>query len=263
MSMEYLGSTFDIHGGGRDLIFPHHENEVAQSEGASGQPFARYWIHNGFVNINAEKMSKSLGNIRSIPAILDQWDPEVVRYFLLSANYGSPLDFTDKAMEDAESSLTRIYETLLRFQEAPTGSETLAIDLKMALEEGMNDDFNTPHVIGKVFEAIREINRLLDDGKVFEASAKAQLMNDVAAVHNVLGVFGSDPAEFLARHKESKLAASQIDPSAIETLVQERIQARSDKDWGRSDAIRDALAAKGIVLKDNPDGTTTWSVKAG
>src|SRR3989338_7807235 len=126
MSQKFLGEQFDIHGGGRDLSFPHHENEITQSEGATGKvPFARFWIHNGFVNINAEKMSKSLGNFRSIPAILEQWDPEVVRFFLLSAHYASPLDFTDEAMANAQEGLSRIYETLHRLKEAPSGSEAM------------------------------------------------------------------------------------------------------------------------------------------
>ncbi len=262
MSMKYLGDSFDIHGGGRDLIFPHHENEIAQSEGATGKPFARYWIHNGFVNINAEKMSKSLGNIRSIPAILEQWDPEVVRYFLLSANYGSPLDFTDKAMEDAESSLTRFYEMLVRLGDSPSGADAISIDWKQIMENGMNDDFNSPAVIGGVFEAVREINRQLDAGKQFSSDARTEFSQGVQLVHEVLGVFGSDPVDFLARRKKMKSEQAGISEEDVLKLIDERIAARSSKDWKRADEIRDQLDELNVRIKDNPDGTTSWSFES-
>jgi cysteinyl-tRNA synthetase len=262
--MEYLGQSFDIHGGGRDLIFPHHENEIAQSEGATGKPFARYWIHNGFVNINAEKMSKSLGNIRTIAAILDKWDPEVVRYFLLSAHYATPLDFTDKAMEDAESSLSRFYESLARLIDSPDGSQTFDFDFDQYLKEGMDDDFNTAAVIGCLFDFVRQLNAILDKGQGFDRESKKKIIDDIKnLIGGVLGVFGSDPHSFLKRYRQRHLAVSDLSEDKIVELIEERCQARSQKDWARSDAIRDELAAKGIMLKDNPDGTTSWSVKTG
>jgi len=261
MSMKYLGPSFDIHGGGRDLIFPHHENEIAQSEGKTGQPFAKYWLHNGFVNINAEKMSKSLGNIRSMPAILEQWNPEVVRYFLLSSQYASPLDFTDKAMADSEAALVRFYETLQRLQDEPEGQESVGVDFQKILEEGLNDDLNTPHVFGRIFELIRQINRELDSGHHYDQVTKNSILQGLKKVGDVLGVFGADATEFLSQQKQRGLAASALDPAAIEKLIADRKAARSSKDWKQSDAIRDELDAHGVILKDNPDGTTTWTIK--
>src|SRR5262249_14297844 len=154
MSMKILGEQFDIHGGGRDLAFPHHENEIAESEGATGKiPFAKFWVHNGFVNINSEKMSKSLGNFRSVPAILEKWDPHDVGYFLLSAHYASPIDFTDEVMTNAREALSRVYETLERFYTAAEGSDAgPVLDAEALLKEGLDDDFNANVVLGKLFE---------------------------------------------------------------------------------------------------------------
>ncbi len=260
MSMKYLGESFDIHGGGRDLIFPHHENEIAQSEGVTEKCFSRYWIHNGFVNINAEKMSKSLGNIRSIPAILEQWDWEVVRYFLLSAHYATPLDFTDKAMSDAEAALKRCYEALLALAKAEVGTAKIEFDFASALSNSLNDDFNTSVITGEVFKLVRQINSTLATGEGWDPQNKADLFAGMKLLSTVLGVFGSEPAAFLARQKQLNLNEAALDAAEIEALIAERIQARADKNWARSDEIRDSLAEHGIILKDNPDGTTTWSV---
>lgn len=263
MSIGILGEQFDIHGGGRDLAFPHHENEIAQSEGATGkEPFARFWIHNGFVNINAEKMSKSLGNFRSIPAILEQWDPEVVRYFLLSAHYASPLDFTDGAMANAEEALSRLYETLLRLKQAPAGSETMSIDFHQVIEKGMEDDFNTNATIGEVFRYLRQINSFLDKGQGWVPDSQQQILRGIREIiGGVLGIFNSDPAEFLERRKRRGLQSSSINESEITELIEARQAARSGKDFKRADQIRNELAAKGVQIKDNPDGTTSWEIK--
>lgn len=262
MSMKYLGESFDIHGGGRDLIFPHHENEIAQSEGATGKgPFVRFWIHNGFVNINAEKMSKSLGNIRAIGAILDQWDPETVRYFLISNHYASPLDFTDEAMANAEEALSRFYETLNRLGKSPAGKDHLAFDSDKVLEDGMSDDFNTAVVIGRLFELVREINKRLDVGKGFSAESKEGVLKGMKKIGEVLGVFGSDPADFLERQKKKGLSKAAIGEQEIQSLIAERNKARQAKNWKRADEIREELASKGVSLKDNPDGTTGWEVR--
>ncbi|HSA58355.1 MAG TPA: cysteine--tRNA ligase [bacterium] len=263
MSMKILGEQFDIHGGGRDLAFPHHENEIAQSEGATGKdPFARFWIHNGFVNINAEKMSKSLGNFRSIPAILEQWDPEVVRYFLLSAHYASPLDFTEDAMTNAREALARVYETLARFYDAPEGPDAGPIlEADEILREGMDDDFNTTVVLGRLFDTVRELNKFLDQGKKPSVDAKASLWSELRKIAETTGLFGSQPKEFLERQKKIGLKTAAISEEEILKLIEDRKAARKAKDFKRSDAIRDELSSKGVRIKDNPDGTTSWEIK--
>lgn len=263
MSSKYLGDQFDIHGGGRDLSFPHHENEIAQSEGATGkEPFARYWMHNGFVNINSEKMSKSLGNFLSIPKILEEWEPEVVRYFLLSANYGSPIDYTPDAMSNAQEALTRFYEALNRLEKTETGEDVLPeFSLQEILEIPLNDDFNTTQVIGKIFEYVRELNRFLDQGKYPSESSLNEFKASLQKVTSVLGFFGQDPQVFLDIQKTKALQSSTISEEEIQRLIIERREARKSKNFKRSDEIRDQLAAQGIVLKDSPDGTTSWEVK--
>lgn len=263
MSAKYLGDQFDIHGGGRDLSFPHHENEIAQSEGATGKvPFARYWMHNGFVNINSEKMSKSLGNFLSVRKILEDWDPEVVRYFLLSAHYGSPIDYTSEAMSNAQEALTRFYEAMHRLAKTPSGNDTLPeFSLKNILENPLNDDFNTTQVIGKVFEYVRELNRFLDQGKHPSEFSLSDFKKSFQKVTKVIGFFGQDPQVFLENQKKRSLASSTISEDEIQKLITERREARKSKNFKRSDEIRDQLAAQGIVLKDNSDGTTGWEVK--
>ncbi len=267
MSMKYLGESFDIHGGGRDLMFPHHENEIAQSEGATGKaPFAKYWIHNGFVNINAEKMSKSLGNIRSIPAILDQWDPEVVRYFLLSAHYASPLDFTDEAMANAQESLSRFYESLLKLKQSPTGKYTsiykqTAFTFQSLFDDAMSDDLNTAEVFGRLFALVRKLNRKLVQKIYFTEEAKKEFLESVQQLSSVLGVFSSDPVEFMERQRKRGLKKTSIGETEIKALIEQRERARQEKDFKRSDEIRGELASKGVFLKDNPDGTTSWEIK--
>ncbi|MBI3541024.1 MAG: cysteine--tRNA ligase [Deltaproteobacteria bacterium] len=259
MSTKYLGDSFDIHGGGRDLMFPHHENEIAQSEGASGkQPFSRYWIHNGFVNINAEKMSKSLGNFLTIPNILTHWEPEVVRYFLLSSHYASPLDFTEQAMANAQEALIRFYEALLRLKESQTGSSHYSVDFDRCLIEGLDDDFNTTVVVGRLFEMVRHINKMLDAKQWITAADKEAFFQGIKKINEVLGIFGCEPTAFLNKIRQKGLALSSEE---ITSLIAERKTARLTKDWKRSDEIRDELLSKGILLKDNPDGSTTWETQ--
>jgi cysteinyl-tRNA synthetase len=263
MSMKILGEQFDIHGGGRDLAFPHHENEIAQSEGATGkEPFAKYWLHNGFVNINSEKMSKSLGNFRSIPAILERWDPEIVRYFLLSAHYASPIDFSDEAMANAREALLRVYEGLTRLDDAPEGTDAApAFDAEAILSEGLDDDFNATVVLGRLFETIRQVNKFLDEGKKPSPEAKAMVRSGIWKISEVTGLFGTPPKEFLERLKSKGLQSAAISEAEIQKLLEDRKAARKAKDFKRSDAIRDELAAKGVQIKDNPDGTTSWEMK--
>lgn len=263
MSMKYLGERFDIHGGGRDLMFPHHVNEIAQSEGATGKsPFAKYWIHNGFVNINAEKMSKSLGNFRSIPAILEQWDPEVVRYFLLSAHYASPLDFTDDAIANAREGLSRVYETLLRLQNSPDTEVNWEIEFEKILSAGMDDDFNVSSVIGDLFVRLRELNALINTHGGLSKKSKEDILKGFReTIGGVIGIFNSDPAAFFNKLKMKGLETAALNEAEIQAFIVERKQARASRDFKRSDEIRQELSAKGILLKDNPDGTTSWEIK--
>jgi len=282
MSSSLLGDTFDIHGGGRDLIFPHHENEIAQSEGASGKPFARYWLHNGFVNVNQEKMSKSLGNFFTIRDILQKYDPEVVRFFILTAHYRSPIDFSDQNLEDARAGLSRFYESLkaageiLESRPVPSqltcpvikDEEREIYDRIEALEdrfaEAMNDDFNTALAIGHLFEAVRGMNRLITENRFDECSLSLAVLRDarrkLLKLGGVLGLFTSDPAGWLTRSQAEGLEATGLTPEAIEQLITERRQARQERNFARADAIRDELAAKGIELLDSKEGTS-WKVK--
>ena len=280
MSMKYLGETFDIHGGGKDLIFPHHENEIAQSEAATGQRFVKYWLHNGFVNINAEKMSKSLGNFFTIKEVLDKYDSEVLRFFLLSAHYRSPLDFSDQNLAEAEVGLARIYKALSSVKaflaeqsggEQATGAAAEAEQevrekrstLLERFREAMEDDFNTAQVFGHVFDLIRSVNRLLVEqteksGAVAELLAAVQA--DVLQIGSVLGIFTSEPDAYLERIRERKASGLEISPEEIDRLIQERSEARKAKDFKRSDEIRDQLLGRNIVLLDGPQGTT-WKVR--
>jgi cysteinyl-tRNA synthetase len=281
MSSSLLGDTFDIHGGGRDLIFPHHENEIAQSEGASGRPFARYWLHNGFVNVNQEKMSKSLGNFFTIRDILKKYDPEVVRFFILTAHYRSPVDFSDQNLEEAKAGLSRFYEalkaadeTLVKHpapaQRCPTikDEEREIFDRIEALEdkfvEAMDDDFNTALAIGHLFEAVRGMNRLMNEQRFEECPLSLSVLGDgrrkLLKLGDVLGLFSSEPAAWLERQKAREVDEIGIDPAAIEQLIAERRQARQERNFARADAIRDELAAKGIELLDSKEGTS-WKVK--
>ncbi len=281
MSMKYLGESFDIHGGGKDLIFPHHENEIAQSEAATGKPFVKYWLHNGFVNINAEKMSKSLGNFFTIREVLDKYDSEVLRFFLLSAHYRSPLDFSDQNLTEAESGMERIYKALAGSAEFAGGDE-IPTDLdpqsltdaerellaknaafQERFREAMDDDFNTALAVGHVFDLVRSVNRVLAESGRERREAAALLAaagGNIADTGSVLGIFTSEPAAYLERIKARKTAELAISVEEIEGLIAERGTARKAKDFKRSDEIRDYLLARNIVLLDGPQGTT-WQVK--
>ncbi len=271
MSMRYLGETFDIHGGGMDLIFPHHENEIAQSEGATGKPFVRYWVHNGFVRIGKEKMSKSLGNIILIRDVLERWDAEVLRLLLLKTHYRSPIEFTFELMEGEKEALDRLYRTkervedLMRERRAESlSSESSAVAdeirrLKEEFFEAMDDDLNTALALGRAFEAARVFNRFVDMSGVSlgEKAAVAALMD---------GFFGDlkDVFGILTRSVSQWFGAGShplpIPQEEIERLVAERAEARRRKDYKRADEIREYLKGKGIILEDRPDGTTVWRV---
>jgi cysteinyl-tRNA synthetase len=279
MSSKYLGQPFDIHGGGADLIFPHHENEIAQSEGAKGVEFARYWLHNGMVNVEHEKMSKSLGNFLTIKDALTKTTPEVLRFVLLSTHYRMPLDFAMQKVEEAEKGLTRIYETLarvdaalggsslpneLRTPPAPSvgGNSELPVRdsaLRTHFVEAMDDDCNTARALGVVFETVRELNRSLDAGQTTDlAATRAEL----AAIAAVLGILDEVPAQFLEAQKQRGLAQTELTSERIEQLIAERAAARKAKDFKRGDEIRNQLAEQGVILKDSPTGTT-WTMESG
>ncbi len=262
MSSKYLGQPFDIHGGGADLIFPHHENEIAQSEGAKGCALARYWLHNGMVTVEQEKMSKSLGNFLTIEAALSKVStPEVLRQVLLSSHYRMALDFSTQKLAEAEKGLARIYKTLARADEAIGASnngDRLAESAHInRFREAMDDDCNTPRALGMIFDGVREMNRALDGGQIPEV---AVLRSEIAKMGGVLGLFQEPPAQFLEHQKQTGLAEASLTPEAIEALIDERAAARKEKDFQRADEIRAQLAEQGIVLKDSLTGTT-WTVR--
>lgn len=270
MAMEYLGESFDIHGGGKDLVFPHHENEIAQSEGATGKPFVKYWLHNGFVNVNQEKMSKSLGNFFTIRDILKSYDPEVLRFFILTAHYRSPIDFSDQNLQEARLGLSRFYEALqvaLEVLDASPASDSVSEagkTLEAAFREAMDDDFNTAAAIGHLFEAVRTINRLVTEKgfrKNREKLAEVRaLYETLLELGGVLGIFASDPAIWLRQMNLALLTATGYSEADMEEFIRQRQEARKNKDFTRADEIRDELAAKGIQLLDGPQGTT-WKVR--
>jgi cysteinyl-tRNA synthetase len=268
MASKYLDQPFDIHGGGSDLIFPHHENEIAQSEGAKGVELARYWLHNGMVTVEQEKMSKSLGNFLTISEALTRAEPEVLRLVLLSTHYRMPLDFSEQKMEEAEKGLVRIYETLARVDAAPgvagLGTQDLALrtqdsPLLSRFREAMDDDCNTARALGVVFETIRELNRALDAGEISQLAATRAALSSIASV---LGVMNEAPDQYLERRKQRGLQQTRLTPEAIEQLIAERATARKARDFKRADEIRARLAEVGVILQDSPSGTT-WTIEAG
>jgi len=258
MSTKYLGQPFDIHGGGEDLVFPHHENELAQSSGATGEPFVRYWLHHAFVRIDKEKMSKSLGNVFTIQEVLRQVEAEGLRLHLLQTHYRSPLDFSAEGIAESTRGLVRAYETLARAEDAgiEDPSYTFESPETAGIVEAMDDDFNTARAIGIAFEAVRELNRDLDAGDL-QSAAKAYGI--VRAVGAATGLFGRSGNEFLDYHRSRSVGRSGVDPDEIEALIVERSEARKSKNFARADEIRDSLAERGVVLEDGADGTT-WKL---
>ncbi|MDD1617655.1 MAG: cysteinyl-tRNA synthetase [Methylococcaceae bacterium NSP1-2] len=244
MSTCCLGNSFDIHGGGMDLQFPHHENEIAQSEGATGEKFVNLWMHNGFVRVDNEKMSKSLGNFFTVREVLKQYRPEIIRFFILSSHYRSPLNYSDESLNEAFSALTRLY-TALRgvdvLEETPVDA-----DYKARFEQAMDDDFNTPVAVAVLFDLARELNK----AKESEAENVASLAASLKQLASLLGLLQNDPELFLK--------GESGDDSDIEAQIQARIDAKKAKDWATADKIRNDLKASGIILEDAPDGTTSW-----
>lgn len=237
MALSMLGDTFDIHGGGSDLQFPHHENEIAQSEGATGKSFAKYWMHVGMLKIEGEKMSKSLGNFLTIKDVLKNHHPEVVRYFLLSSHYRSPLNYSEKNLENAKQGITRLYQSLKDSKAVPQSQDydTVWID---KFNDVMNDDFNTPEALAVLFQLSRELNKTQDN----------KLAATLTYLGNILGILEQSPQQFLQ-------SGADIDTSFIENLIAKREEARKNKDYAGADKIRDELLAAGIELEDTKNGT--------
>ncbi|MGE4556303.1 MAG: cysteine--tRNA ligase [Desulfovibrionaceae bacterium] len=274
MSGKYLPQPFDIHGGGQDLIFPHHENEIAQSEAATGSELAKFWVHNGFVQINSEKMSKSLGNFFTIRDILKSFLPETLRYFLLSMHYRSPLDFSFDSMEEAEKAQRRIYFALSQTQEELARSkrskgplpEELGQELEAA-EQGfraaMEDDLNTAAAMGQIFTLTRLAGRIMENKTWRKTQAAADLLarlqKDILGFGAVLGLFQQDPAQFLLDLRAMRSQRKGLNPAEIESLVEARQVARKNKNFEESDRLRAELADKGVEVQDTPAGPV-WDV---
>jgi cysteinyl-tRNA synthetase len=253
MSTACLGHHFDIHGGGLDLQFPHHENEIAQSEGATGHKFVNVWMHNGFVRVDDEKMSKSLGNFFTIREVLKNYDPEVVRYFILASHYHSPLNYADESLDNARAALTRLYTAL---RDLPPASEPVPADSGGVIKDyearfyaAMDDDFNTPVAMAVLFDLARDVNRLLA-GDPPHAHALGDLLRRLAGI---LGLLQREPRAFL----QGDVAPGGLAAEAIEDLIRLRIEARKNRQWAESDRIRDELKAQGVILED-AGGMTTW-----
>ncbi|SMP15860.1 cysteinyl-tRNA synthetase [Desulfurobacterium pacificum] len=256
MAMKYLGETMDIHGGGLDLIFPHHENEIAQSESYTGKPFARFWIHNGFVMVNKEKMSKSLGNFFTIKEILEKFNPDVLRFFLLSTHYRSPIDFSFERLEDASRSLKRIQNFLESkniVESLPESEETTSTPqvskYRKAFEEAMDDDFNTAKALGILFELVKEANTLKDKAvknRKISKAGKSFILDSLSLVKEALKTLG---------FKLEKEKSNQIEDELIKLLIEVRSEMRKRKLFDVADRIRDRLKELEITLEDLPTGT--------
>lgn len=247
MSTACLGNHFDIHGGGQDLQFPHHENEIAQSEGATGEDFVNLWMHNGFVRVDEEKMSKSLGNFFTVREVLKSYHPEVLRYFVLSSHYRSPLNYSDANLDLARGALGKLYAGLRGL--SPGGQEELvaASEFERQFQQVMDDDFNTPEALSVLFAILHESHRVRDDDPV----RAERLAVTLRRLGGVLGLLQLDPDLFLQQP-----AADGLSSDEIEALIEQRAQARRQRDWAQADRVRDRLAANGVVLEDGAGGTS-------
>jgi cysteinyl-tRNA synthetase len=246
MSSNLLGTHFDIHGGGHDLQFPHHENEIAQSEACNGHQYVNYWMHNGFIRINDEKMSKSLNNFFTIRDVLKAYKAEEIRYFMLNSHYRSPLNYSTEQLDNARSSLTRLYTAL---RDLPAAKAPLDTEVEQRFRAVMDDDFNTPEAMAILFELAREVNRLRMEQDDMAAAETGALLKRLAGI---LGLLERDASAWFKGE-----AMDGLDAAAIEVLIQARLTARTNKNWAESDRIRDELKAKGILLEDKA-GVTTW-----
>jgi cysteinyl-tRNA synthetase len=272
MSEKYLGESFDIHGGGLDLIFPHHENEIAQSEAASGKPFARYWMHCGFLDLEGAKMSKSLGNVVRLRDALDRVDPEALRFFFMGTHYRSPLSFVDKSLADAEARMEYFYETLRKVDERVEGKDFGQGPLhgeparfRQEFEAAMDDDFNTAGGVAALSGLFNLMNELCDRPPVKDKPLVGRTLQalraDVRRISGALGLFEDVPGEWLLRRRERAVKERGIDVAEVERLIGARTAARAGKDFAEADRVRGALKALGVEIMDTPAGTT-WKVAA-
>ena len=253
MSTACLGQHFDIHGGGLDLQFPHHENEIAQSEAATGHKFVNVWMHNGFVRMDNEKMSKSLGNFFTIREVLKRYDPEVVRYFILASHYHSPLNYAEDSLDNAKAALTRFYTAL---KDLPPATAPVPVDAggviatyEQSFFAAMDDDFNTPVALAVLFDLARDINRL----QATDPSHAHALGGELRKLAGILGLLQREPQAFL----QGGPVADGLSAQQIEALIRQRVEARKNKQWAESDRVRDELKASGVILEDS-GGATTW-----
>ncbi|MBJ6763282.1 cysteine--tRNA ligase [Myxococcaceae bacterium JPH2] len=270
MSEKYLGASFDIHGGGLDLIFPHHENEIAQSESATDQRLAKYWMHCGFLDLEGAKMSKSLGNVVRLRDALERVDPEALRFFFLSTHYRHPLNFADKALADAEARLEYFYETLRKVDERVGGKDFAAGPLHgepgrfcAEFEAAMDDDFNSAGALAALSGLFALMNELTDKPPVKDKAMVGRtlqaLREEVRQVSSVLGLFEDAPAAWLLRRRERAVRERGIDVAQVERLLEERAAARAAKNFAESDRVRGLLKEQGVEIMDTPGGTV-WKV---
>ncbi|MBI5575012.1 MAG: cysteine--tRNA ligase [Deltaproteobacteria bacterium] len=289
MAMKHLGTTLDIHGGGKDLVFPHHENEIAQSEGLTGEPFARYWIHNGFVNIDNEKMSKSLGNFFTLREVLEKVNPDVLRFFFASSHYRSPIDYSDKSLSEAKAGLDRLYRVKEKAEKCsdagaragsvPEGDDIAALrEAPAQFAEAMDDDFNTAAALGRLFDAVRALNRLAPEDPTAEPEKASKFLGGYAILDPLFGVLGllrmpsgeyfrgegrvirrsiADAVEIA----DASGATAMLEEAEILRRIEERKAARARKDFAEADRIRKELDALGVLLEDSKSGTT-WKYKS-
>ena len=262
MSSKYLGDTFDIHGGGQDLIFPHHENEIAQSRCSSHGEYARYWMHNGYINVNGEKMSKSLGNFFLLREVLEHYEGRVIRFFVLSSHYRKPIDFSDNELNQSKAGLERIDNAVLRIKEKlaekPAENGDNLEGLKTFLEEtkekfiaAMDEDFNTAQGLGAIFELVKEVNKYADTEKVSEEG-----MKNLAAAETYIRMIMEEVLGVQLKNEEN---IGNLTSELVEFILELRRDARAEKNWALSDKIRDRLGELGIKIKDGKD-KTTWSL---
>jgi cysteinyl-tRNA synthetase len=262
MAARYLGQPIDIHGGGSDLVFPHHENEIAQSEGAADLPFASLWVHNGMITFGAEKMSKSVGNVRGIREVTSEVPGDALRLLFLQTHYRAPLDFSAGRLDEGRRTLERLCEALARADDGGPPPATPDIDgllehpgsdFERRVCEAMDTDLNAAQALGFVFERITDLNRALDGG---DRPAAQSIRAEIGRVTTALGLVSGSPAALLEAMQRTARQRVSLGSDEIEAAIEARAQARQRKDWGEADAIRDRLAAQGIILKDGPSGTT-------
>lgn len=266
MSTKYLGNPFDIHGGGKDLIFPHHENERAQAEAATGKRFVNYWVHNGFINMGMEKMSKSTGNFLLIKDFLKDYHPEVLRLFFLSSHYRNPIEYTEKVIEDHSQALSKLYYSIERAMELTEARDIIPKEYDEAkayidrFYTAMDDDFNTALALSSLFELLKTMNRLMDQRDESSLPYIRYIKEGIISLGSLLGFRWDDFATYEAEEKDRHLKRAGLNPEAIEALIKERADARGRKDYRRADEIRMMLLEKGITLLDTPSGTE-WRIK--